>query len=226
VPLQILRQYAAACRDAFRIGETVVDEIASCFDDILSPLFDGELTWDCIASADVYCPKTRLPPCSALATSTPQNALEDGGFESGRLWALSAASGHDAILNVSVADDRAHGGQYSLKAVFSNDNGGSRTYAQRVRLVPGAQHEIPWWFYSSNPAAATSSQIEFVGGGLSFLVEAPTQGIKPGRWIKVSRLFVAPASFGTVYFTVSGSRAKTADPQVLYVDDISIREVS
>lgn len=188
--------------------------------------FVGASAWNCVTEADVYC-KFTTAPCGSPPPPAPTNALANAGFESGSLgpWTLTSTLGTDSVINVGVVSGSGHDGSaFSLKAVYDNTNGGSRTFTQfDVKLEAGAEYEASWWWYSTNSAAATVTRMQFTASTASFLLDVSTMNQPTGQWIRASKKFRAVTSFATVRFSMFGNRANGAN--TFYVDDISILKV-
>jgi hypothetical protein len=218
---------ATQCRNAFVAGPTVVPEIASCFASVSSRQFSGSNAYNCVKNAPVFC-QTVAGSCGADGvpeTPAPTDAVANGGFESGGLssWSLTSSLGDDSVLAVSVSSERPYRGAYSLKAIFSNTNGGSRMYVQDFNLQPGVAYQASWWWYSTNSAALTVSRMQFSGGGISFIKDAATSSGPTGQWVQTTQTFTAGGSSGRVYFMIYGNVGSVGN--TFYVDDISITPV-
>lgn len=107
--------------------------------------------WSCVTEADVFC-KFTTAPCGSPPPPAPTNVLPNAGFESGSLSSGTLVAnqnmGSDSIINLAVSDSSGnptHGGAFSLRAVYDNSNGGSRTIANfDVKLEAGAEYEAKY----------------------------------------------------------------------------------
>ncbi|KAK3386656.1 hypothetical protein B0H63DRAFT_139416 [Podospora didyma] len=231
IPWPAVTPTATSCRNSFLAGTTTPAAIAACFTNVNSPQFVGASAWACVTNADVYCKFTTAPCGGAAPTGAPPpaaqptNILANPGFESGSPspWTLSSTLGTDSVIGVSVVTNQErHSGASSLRAVYDNTNGGSRTYMQIVSLEPGADYEASWWYYSTNSAASTVTRMQFAGAA-TFVYDVATLNMPTGQWIRTSKLFTATTSFGTVRFSMFGNKANA--PNTFFVDDISIMKV-
>lgn len=218
-----------SCYSAFVANTAVSPAALSCFTALAGPAFTATSMYSCIQNApSMYCQYT-TPPCGATATGgaspAPTNAVTDGGFESGGVasWTPVGSTVDDSIMQVSVSGDLPHTGAKSLKVVYNNANGRSRIYMKQISLQPGATHLISWWWYSTNSASSSWSQMQLTGGGVSFIFQANTLGGPTNQWVQATKIFTAQTSFATIWFSVIANMGAAGN--TFYVDDISITQV-
>lgn len=221
IPWPAITPQAQQCTRAFLgQGYSLAPAVVPCFTDIANPNFNANSAYNCLATADVYCQPTAV--CKAAPRPTPTNVLGEGGFEDGALWPNMNAGGLGGadVITVGVSSERAHTGNFALKMVYTNANGGSRSWTKEVSLEAGGLYEISWWFWSQNDRSATIMRIYFNGGGQTILYDVGTKGVPTGQWVRTSRTFVAGSTYGTAQLLVGGNRE--TDGNVVYVDDVSI----
>jgi hypothetical protein len=219
---------ASQCRNAFVAGTVTPSAIASCFTNVNSPQFNGASAYSCVGNAPLYCQFNTVCVGSTPTGSqpAPTNAISDGGFESGNLnaWTASSTVGADSVIAVSVSGDQPHTGTYSLKTVFSNTDGGSRTWFQDLQVEPGAAYEVSWWWYSTNSAASTVSRVQISGfGGVSILKDASTLNGPTNTWVQATQNFTTGGTAGRIYLSVFGNEGNAAN--TFYVDDLTLTRV-
>lgn len=107
---------------------------------------------------------------------------------------------------------------------FTNVDDTSVRWEQDVKLVPGATHELSYWWYSANSQAYTTTNLGMTLPGTSFNLNAVALDGPTDQWMHGSTAFAAPASFGTVYFELSGNIGLAAN--TIYIDDVDLKPVS
>jgi hypothetical protein len=209
---------------AYRSGAILATAVAGCFGGLGGSQFNPTSAYSCLSAADVYCHSSTLP-CDPSATPTP--VPFNGGFESGDLagWTEDQVLPSDGNVVFSVTSELSHGGGKSFKAEYQNLNGAAVRWTQDVKLVPGAQYELSYWWYSANTDAWTGTTLALTSPGVSiFLNEQTYAGAPANQWIRASQTFVAGASFANVAFGFGANAGPTTN--TVYVDDIALEIVA
>ncbi len=219
-PAPLVTLQATACSGAYRYNGVIATGVAGCFAGLGGSQFTATSAYSCLLSADVYCHSSTLP-CGPSATPTP--VPFNGGFESGDLtgWAEEQNIDNNGNVLISVTSELSHGGEKSFKAEFQDLNGASIRWTQDVKLVPSAQYELSYWWYSANTVASTGTSLALTSPGVSiFMNEQTFAGAPANQWNRASQTFVAGASFANVAFSFGANAGLGTN--TVYVDDIAL----
>ncbi|KAK1829450.1 hypothetical protein QBC39DRAFT_356589 [Podospora conica] len=214
---------ASQCRSALSVNGALATEVAGCFVSIGRPQFAPQSAYSCVSAAPIYCTSTTAS-CDPYATPTP--VIINGGFESGDVgpWVPTITSAPGNVVG-AVSNERPHSGSNSYKVEFKNIDGGLMRLTQAIKIEPGKNYEVSYWWYASNNVAYAGSNIQVSFPGRSFYVsinsDSPSRA--PNTWHRESLTFNAPVSFATVMMAFSANRGPS--DVVMYLDDASIVQI-
>lgn len=152
--------------------------------------------------------------------------VSNGGFESGAMssWVpVQMDTGPAGNAEVSVTNEKAHSGDYSLRLNYNNLAGAYARWVQDVKLVPGATYQVSFWWYSANNQATTSLIVGIEIGGVSTYVTRNTNGSGVSKeWVhQTVNVVVASVSVGQVFIYLGGSKGPGSN--TIYVDDVELK---
>jgi hypothetical protein len=124
-----------------------------------------------------------------------------------------------------VSSERPHSGSKSFKITFRNQDGGTVTWRQQVKIeFPGQEYELSFWYFSANSGASNRIQGGIQGGGSYTSVNNQLINAPAGQWMRASVRFTPVVSIAHVELLFGcgvGTRGN-----VVYVDDVGLERVT
>jgi hypothetical protein len=151
--------------------------------------------------------------------------IANGGFESDEVgpWVPTITSTPGNVIG-AVSNDRPHSGSSnSYKIDFRNLDGGLLRLTQTIKIEPGKNYEMSYWWYSSNNVAYAGTGLQVTFPGRSFYISVNSDSRPSNTWFRESLTFTAPASFATVVLSWSSNRGPS--DMIMYLDDAAIVQI-
>lgn len=223
LPGPLVSMTASACSSAFSVNGALATAVAGCFANIGRQQFAPLSAYSCVSAADVYCTSTTAS-CDPSATPTP--VVGNGDFEAGAVgpWVQSIFSTAGNYVG-SVSNEKPHSGRNSFKLEFNNQDGGQLKLTQNIKIFPGKNYEMSYWWYSGSSTTAYTTQLlaQFPGRSIYLNIPFRADSRALNTWYRESLTFTPPASFATL--TLSFSANKAESKVVMYFDDVAIVEI-